>query len=676
MTVSDMKVVIGRGLITAFFHLKEEYKLNSTAIKILEFDKIKDLLKTYTVSNLGKDLIDKLEPSLNVDTILSWMNETTEACAILQRSGSVPIHSLNGIESIVGKLGKNMSLLPEEFEVILGLLQEVGKLKRFMKDKSAIAPIVSSFALSAYELEELSGEIERCIQNGVVADKASSELSRVRKKIIILEDRIKGKLESILRSPAYARYLQDGIISSRNGRYVIPVKREYRKNVDGEVMDSSVSGSTVFIEPSEVRKLQDELNHCRIEEEKEVYRILSMLTNLVESYKKEITTNIQVMSYYDFLFAKGRFSRSLEANPVRVNTCSRLDIRGARHPLIGKSAVPLDISIGDSYRTLVITGPNTGGKTVALKTIGLLTLMVQSGLHVPADPGSEFAVFTDILADIGDGQSIEQSLSTFSSHIRNIIGIVECASSNTLVILDELGAGTDPGEGMGLAIAILEEAYRKGAVTIATTHYSEIKHYAYEKDGFENGCMEFDLDTLQPLYRLKIGEPGESNAFLIALRLGMKRDIIERAHEITYKERKAYDEFISPGRITQVKNTEMVQKHAEQTNKSVKLKEDKKNYEKISRQTSFKIGDCVYISTMDRTGIVCEQEDGKGNLGVMVMHKKFIVNRKRLSLYIDSKELYPEDYDFDVILESKDNRKKRKAMGKRHMEGMAIEIKE
>ncbi|HOM43595.1 MAG TPA: endonuclease MutS2, partial [Bacillota bacterium] len=266
--------------------------MNSTAIKILEFDKIKDLLKTYTVSNLGKDLIDKLEPSLNVDTILSWMNETTEACAILQRSGSVPIHSLNGIESIVGKLGKNMSLLPEEFEVILGLLQEVGKLKRFMKDKSAIAPIVSSFALSAYELEELSGEIERCIQNGVVADKASSELSRVRKKIIILEDRIKGKLESILRSPAYARYLQDGIISSRNGRYVIPVKREYRKNVDGEVMDSSVSGSTVFIEPSEVRKLQDELNHCRIEEEKEVYRILSMLTNLVESYKKEITTNI------------------------------------------------------------------------------------------------------------------------------------------------------------------------------------------------------------------------------------------------------------------------------------------------------------------------------------------------------------------------------------------------
>lgn len=648
--------------------------MNSTAIKILEFDKIKNLLKNYTVSNLGRDLIDKLEPSLNINTILSWMNETSETCAILQRSGSVPIHSLNGMENIFGKLGKGNNLLPEEFDAILGLLQEVGKLKRFMKDKSAVAPIVSSFALSAYELEELSEEIGRCIQNGMVADKASSDLSRVRKKIIILEDRIKSKLESILRSPAYAKYLQDGIISTRNKRYVIPVKREYRRNVDGEVMDSSASGSTVFIEPLEVRKLQDELNHCSIEEEKEVYRILSTLTNLVESYKKEITTNVQVMSYYDFLFAKGRFSRFLEAGPVSVNTCGRLDIRGARHPLIGTSAVPLDISIGDSYRTLVITGPNTGGKTVALKTIGLLSLMVQSGLHVPAEPGSEFTVFIDILADIGDGQSIEQSLSTFSSHVRNITSIIECADSNTLVIMDELGAGTDPAEGMGLAIAILEEICRRGAITIATTHYSEIKDYANKKKGFENGSMEFDLDTLQPLYRLKIGEPGESNAFLIALRLGMRQDIIERAHEITYKEKKTYGEFKPSGGITQVKNTEVVQKHGEQTNKNYKLKEDIKNYEKITHQTAFKIGDCVYISSMDRTGIVCEQEDSKGNLGVMVMRKKLIVNRKRLTLYIDSKELYPEDYDFDIIVESKDNRKKRKAMGKKHVEGMAIEV--
>lgn len=649
--------------------------MNSTAIKILEYEKIKELLKTYTVSEMGKELIDRLEPSLNINTINSWMDETSEACAILQRSGNVPIHSLNGIENAMSKLGKGMSMLAEELEVILSLLQEVGKLKRFMADKSAVAPIVSSYALSAYELEELSKEIDRCIRNGIVDDRASSELGRIRKRIMILEDRIKNKLDSILRSSSYGKYLQDGIISTRNGRYVIPVKREYRKNVSGEVLDSSASGSTVFVEPAEVRALQNELNQCRIDEDKEVYRILSMLTNLVESYEKEIKINVQAMSYYDFLFAKARFSRSLEANQVRINDSCILNIRGARHPLIGRSAVPLDINIGKTYRTLVITGPNTGGKTVALKTVGLLTLMVQSGLHVPAEADSEFSIFNDILADIGDGQSIEQSLSTFSAHIRNIISIIECVDNKTLVIMDELGAGTDPGEGMGLAVAVLEETHSRGAITIATTHYSEIKNYAESREGFKNGCMEFNIETLKPLYRLKIGEPGESNAFLIALRLGMRRDIIEKAHYITYKEKKEYKEYKEHTGALPVKNEEVLKKHAEQKVKSTKLKEDIRNVEKRTVKSSFNIGDCVYISTMDRTGIVCEQEDGKGNIGVMVMRKKIIVNKKRLSLFIDTKELYPEDYNLDIVLETKENRKKRKLMGKRHEEGNAIDIK-
>lgn len=649
--------------------------MNPTTLKTLEFDKIKELLKSYTVSSMGSELIDRLEPSLNINTVTAWLNETTEACAVLQRSGSVPIHSLNGMENVMGKLAKSITLLPEDLELVHGLLLEVSKLKRFMKDKSEAAPIVSSYALSAYELDELSEEIDRCIRNGTVDDKASSELCKTRKRMVILEDRIKNRLEAILRSPAYAKYLQDGIISSRNGRYVVPVKKEYRKNVEGEVLDSSASGSTVFIEPAEVRKLHEELNHCRIEEEREVYRILSELTLLVASSKNEISINLQVMAYYDFLFAKARFSRFLEANPVNVNTDKKLDLRGARHPLIGKSAVPLDFSIGDSYRTLVITGPNTGGKTVALKTVGLLTLMVQSGLHVPAGPESEFSIFTDILVDIGDGQSIEQSLSTFSSHIRNIISIIECADKDTLVIVDELGAGTDPGEGMGLAIAILEETYKCGAVTIATTHYSEIKHYADSREGFRNGCMEFDLETLKPLYRLKIGEPGESNAFLIALRLGMRKDIIERAHEITYKEKKEYREYKFGGEAARVINTEAVEKHVEQAVKSLKLSEDKKKTDRLAGVSGLKVGDCVYISSMGRTGIVCEAEDGKGNLGVMVMHKKFIVNKTRLSLYIASKELYPEDYDLDIVMESKDTRKKKKLMGKRHVEDMVIEVK-
>lgn len=655
--------------------LKGGTLMNTTTCKTLEFDKIKEILKSYTASAMGSELIDKLEPSLNANTITNWINETTEACAILQRSGNVPIHSLNGMDNVMSKLDRGIALLPEELDMIQSLLCEVGKLKRFMKDKAAVAPIVSSYSFSAYELDELSEEITRCILNGTVDDKASAELSRTRKRIIILEDRIKSKLDSILRSAAYSKYLQDGLVSSRNGRYVIPIKKEYRKNVEGEVLDSSASGSTVFIEPAEIRKLHEELSHCRIDEEREVYRILSMLTALAEGYRRELTVNMEVMAYYDFLFAKARFSRCLEGRPVTVNTEQRLDIRGAKHPLIGKSAVPLDLKIGDSYRTLVITGPNTGGKTVALKTVGLLTLMVQSGLHVPVDDNSEFSVFTDILVDIGDGQSIEQSLSTFSSHIRNIISILECANKNTLVIVDELGAGTDPGEGMGLAIAVLEEIYNKGAVTIATTHYSEIKDYAGGREGFENGCMEFDLETLKPKYRLKVGEPGESNAFLIALRLGMGKDIIERAHEITYKERKHYEEYKHSDTTAAVKNEEVIQRHAEQTQKIIKLSEDKKNVERLTKPSSFCVGDCVYVSTMNRTGIVCEPEDGKGNLGVMVMHKRFIINKTRLSLYIDSKELYPDDYDMDIVLESKDYRKKKKLMGKRHVDGLEIEVK-
>lgn len=649
--------------------------MNLTAMQNLEFDKIKEMLKLYTVSALGRDRISKLEPSIDVNVISALIDETTEACAIMQRSSSVPIHSLNSLESVISKIGKEVTLLPEELEAILGLLLEVCKLKRFMHDKNVVAPTVSSYALSAYECRDLAEEIERCIQNGRVDDRASSELNKIRKKIVIIEERIKSKLESLVRSSGTGRYLQDNIISVRNGRYVIPVKKEFRKNVEGDILDSSASGSTVFIEPAEIRKLQDELNHCRIEEDKEVYKILSYLTNLVESYKKEISVDVEVMANYDFIFAKARFSRSLDAGPVKINSSQRICIKGAKHPLIGKSAVPLNIAIGEEFSTLVITGPNTGGKTVALKTIGLLTLMVQSGLHVPAEEQSEFAVFTDILVDIGDGQSIEQSLSTFSSHIRNIISIVECAGTNTLVLMDELGAGTDPVEGMGLAVAVLEEIHSKGAITIATTHYSEIKEYASKWDGFENGCMEFDIDTLKPLYSLKIGKAGKSNAFLISLRLGMRKELIERAHEISYKEKTIYDNPIQFESQEQVKNTEVVQKHSDQLLKTHKLSQGKKLSDNLKENSKFKVGDCVYISTMDRTGIVCEPEDSRGNVEIMVMRKKVKVNKKRLSLHIDSKELYPDNYDFDIVFESKENRKKRKIMSKRHVEGMEIEVK-
>lgn len=648
--------------------------MNKNTVELLEYEKIKEILAGYAVSDYCKDMIRKLEPSCDKYRIEEWLAETTEARAVADKTSSVPIHSLKDMKNIIGKLGRVDILSPEDLSAISGLLHECGKLKIFMADKANLAPRVSSYALSLYELKELEDEIDRCIWNGRVDDRASSELAKIRKKMVFLEDKIKSKLEGILKNSNYQTFLQDRVVSLRDGRFVIPIKNEHKRNVEGNIMGSSASGSTVFIEPEEVKRLQDDLNLLKIDEEKEVYRILSSLTVLVEENLMKIKINMEIMINYDFLFAKAKYSRAIEGNTVKLRGDKYIKIMDGKHPLIGKSAVPLNFEIGDKYRALVITGPNTGGKTVALKTVGLLSMMVQSGLHVPVEDGSEFAVFTDILVDIGDGQSIEQSLSTFSSHIKNIIGIMECSDSHTLVIMDELGAGTDPGEGMGIAISVLESVYEKGATIIATTHYSEIKGFAESREGFENGCMEFDIDTLKPLYKLSIGKAGESNAFLIALRLGMDRKTIERAHEITYKKKKEYNSFEMKDFTPIQQESEEIKLHNERVQEQKKRQEVREKIERKKIIPSFKIGDCVYISTMNRTGIVYELENSKGEIGVMVMKKKLKINKKRLSLYVDSSELYPENYDFDIIFESKENRKKDKIMSKHHIDGMTIEI--
>lgn len=558
--------------------------MNQNALEILEFEKIRTELKGYALSDMAKEVIDKLEPSLDKRKIERWLLETTEARNIVDRSSSVPLHSLTGIDKIKEKLGKTAALQPEELEAMASFLKDCIKLRNFMlrEDFQYLAPNISSYAASIYELEDLVQEIERCIDRGRVDDKASSNLSKLRKRINILEERIRAKVEAAMRNPKYKNYIQDSLISIRNGRFVIPIKSQYKNNVAGSVLDSSASGSTVFIEPEEVKKLQDELNLSKIEEENEVYRILCCLTSELEAYSREISINIETMAHYDFLFAKGKYSKHIEGNSAEINTDS--------------------------------------------------------------------------------------------SHIKNIINIINCADKHSLVILDEVGAGTDPGEGMGIAVAVLEEIQAKGAVMLATTHYSEIKEFAEKTPGFRNGCMEFDINTLKPLYRLVVGRPGESNAFLIALRLGMNKELIERAHRITYKEEKKYDSLLVEDKEEGSVLEEAIREHHEE--QLEKFKENIKmevKAEKLKAKPKFKVGDCVYISTMDRTGIVCEPENNKGEVTVMVMRKKFKINHKRLSLYIDSEELYPEDYDFDIVFESKEKRKKKKLMTKRHVEGVVID---
>jgi MutS2 family protein len=662
--------------------MKGMSNMNTHALKTLEYDKIKESIKQHAFSEAARAMLDRLEPSVDLEVVKGWLQETTEAAAALAVNPSVPLSAMTDLENAMQKVGKGMILQPEELYSVKNLLECVRRMKKYMAAMEQAAPVISTYARSMYTIGELYDEIDRCIVNGRVDDRASAELHRIRKKIDITDERIRQKLGSLLNAASAAGFLQDAVISTRNGRYVIPVKREHRKSVEGSVLDTSASGSTVFVEPAGVAKLQEELGILRMEEENEVYRILARITGIVDTHSREISINMEALAHYDFLFAKGKYSRSMEMSSVCLNRNGRIDMKGAKHPLIGRSAVPLDFHIGDGYRALVITGPNTGGKTVALKTVGLLSLMVQSGMHVPVAAGSEFAVFTDILADIGDGQSIEQSLSTFSSHVKNISTIIECASPNTLVVMDEAGAGTDPSEGMGFAVAVLERIYEKGATVLATTHYNEIKEFASVTPGFKNGCMGFDIHTLKPLYNLKIGQPGESNAFLIALRLGMDVGLIERAHEITYKEKRDYSKVLSAEHHAEREkliDRDAVLSHEQQIRNAEKAKTFAKQMETADRdaerkaQKSFHVGDCVRISTMSRTGIVCEPENEKGEVVVMVMKKKFKVNVKRLTLYIDGKEMYPDNYDYDVVLESKENRRKKKTMGKRHVEGLAIE---
>ncbi|MBC7959653.1 MAG: hypothetical protein H7X94_07290, partial [Vallitaleaceae bacterium] len=618
--------------------------MNIQALQTLEFDKIVQRIKEFALSESGKKLVDALHPSDHIDRIKNQLVETTEAKAIIMKTSAVPIQDLIGIENILEKLGKGTALHPEELGTLSKLLKSTKKMKKFMEDHKSLAPKISQYASSMYELSEVIEAIDKCIVNNTVDDRASVTLEKVRKKIYVAEGRIKSKLASIMSSNTYKKYLQDTNISIKNDHYVISVKSEYRKEISGNVIDKSATGSTLFIEPDAVGALQGELTMLRFDEEKEIYQILLYLTMMVESCLREININIETLAFYDFVFAKAKYSKAIEGCSVDVNLKGYTKIIGGKHPFLGSTCVPLHFEIGQDYKALVITGPNTGGKTVALKTVGLFTAMVQSGLHVPVEEGSIFSIFSDILVDIGDGQSIEQSLSTFSSHVKNIIEIIKCASKYTLVILDEIGAGTDPTEGEGLAIAVLESLYEKGSTIIATSHYAEVKAFAAQAEGFINGSMTFDIGTLKPLYHLSIGTAGESNAFIIALRLGMSQKIIEKAHQITYKEAKDYSTYMDPSRKTNIPEGNAYKKA--QPPKSTVIETTDTTSE---NETVFKVGDLVYVHTLKQRGLIYAEENKKGEVGIVVRDKKLLVQKKRVSLYIDGKQLYPEDYDFDIV---------------------------
>ena len=508
--------------------------MNQKALETLEYKKIIAQLKREMGSAASAKLADELTPLTSEKIIKEELRSTTEAVDLIVRKGPLPTGGLYDIREalLLAKKGGSLTMRQLlEVQNVLGISSEV---VAFMHD-DALPELkyIDEMVDLIVEFTALEKEISRCIlTEDEMADNASPKLKDIRRSIHQQNQAIKNKLSRIITSSSNKTYLQDAIVTMRDGRYVIPVKQEYRSFFPGMVHDQSKGGATLFIEPQGGVELNNKLRELEVEEQLEIARILAELSSRVAEHYREIRSNLDLLTKLDFIMAKGKLSCKMHASEPKIDRDGELRLISARHPLIEyKKAVPVDIRIGGDYRTLIITGPNTGGKTVSLKTAGLLVMMAQSGLHIPASHASTLPIFGEVFADIGDEQSIEQSLSTFSSHMKNIVSIIDKASYDSLVLVDELGAGTDPTEGAALAIAILERFYDSGALTMATTHYNELKKYALATSGVENAAMEFDVETLTPTYRLLIGVPGKSNAFEISKKLGLSESVIERASE-------------------------------------------------------------------------------------------------------------------------------------------------
>jgi DNA mismatch repair protein MutS2 len=502
-------------------------------LKVLEFDKVKEQLKSHVSSSLGKEKIDRLTPSKNFEEVLAWQEETDEAVKVLRIKGHMPLGGIFDIRPSIKRAQIGGILSPSELLDIASTMEAARRIKKFIEGllEEDSFPILQQWQEQLVPLYEVEQAIRQAIdENASILDSASEGLRSIRQKIRSAESKIREKLENMIRSSSAQKMLSDAIITIRNDRFVIPVKQEYRHVYGGIVHDQSASGATLFIEPQAVVDLNNVLQEARMKEKQEIERILTGLSKRVAEHAEEILHNVEVLGHIDFMFAKAGYSRQLKASKPKLNNEGYIKLYKARHPLIPEDkVVPNDIELGKDFTTIVITGPNTGGKTVTLKTIGLFTLMTQAGLQIPALDGSEMSVFKGVFADIGDEQSIEQSLSTFSSHMVNIVEILRHVDDQSLVLFDELGAGTDPQEGAALAIAILDEVYHRGARVVATTHYPELKAYGYNREGVMNASVEFDVETLSPTYKLLIGVPGRSNAFEISKRLGLDESIIEKA---------------------------------------------------------------------------------------------------------------------------------------------------
>lgn len=624
--------------------------------KMLEFDKIKEKWSELALTDAAKEKIRAAKFYLSEGELRRELRDTTDARSMIELLGNPPLQNVGEIKEILLAADKGECLTPYQLERVEKILAAVRRLKDYLSRAASSGNQLGFYGENLDALGELKEEISRQIRNGAVDDYASKELSQIRSRIDVCGEKMRQKAEQVMRSNKEC--MADSFCTMRNGRVCVPVKKEYKFRISGSVIDRSSTGATLFIEPSAVAAYYEELELLKISEENEVCRILYTLTAAVADAACAMNENIAVFEKLDFIFSKGKLSVEMHASEPSVNTERRIVLEDARHPLMDIDvSVPLRFEIGGDIRGIVITGPNTGGKTVAIKTVMLNCMMAQCGLHVTCQK-ADVCMSSSYLCDIGDGQSLSENLSTFSAHIKNVLEVLSEVNKDSLVIMDELGSGTDPAEGMGIAVAILEELHKSGCLFLVTTHYPEVKDYADRTQGIVNARMTFDKATLMPTYRMVIGEAGESCAFYIADSLGMPADMLKTAVRAAYGEA-AVDSYSFRGSNAAAAGQTAV-------NPAGRISKLKKAPKSDVLREKFKRGDSVIVFPDQKIGIVCEPVNEKGVLRVQLPDKKIWINHKRVKLHVAADELYPDGYDFSIIFETVENRKIRHEMERKY----------
>ncbi len=622
----------------------------------IEFDKIKELWVELALTDDAKEKIKETTWSLSETELRMLLKETTDARDMIEKLGTPPLQNVSDIKEVIQIVEKGQCLTPFQLERVEKVLAAIRRLKDYLARGKQYENSLAYYDENLEILSELSDEICAKIRNGAVDDYATKELTQIRGKIIKCEERMKQKAEQVMRSNKEC--MAENFYTLRNGRVCLPIKKEYKQKIAGSVIDKSSTGSTLFIEPTSVAKIYDEMQLLKMEEENEEYQILYTLSMMVLTEVPVLNQNLSMIERLDFMFSKGKLSIDMDATEPKINTGRRICMRDARHPLMSKEiAVPLQFQIDDGIRGVIITGPNTGGKTIAIKTVMLNCIMAQCGLHVTCKQ-ADICMNNTYLCDIGDGQNLSENLSTFSAHITNVLSVLKEANQDSFVIMDELGSGTDPTEGMGIAIAILEELRKSGAIFLVTTHYPEVKEYAKDTEGIINARMIFDKETLCPTYQMVIGEAGESCAFYIADRLGMPNEMLKVAIRAAYGE-DAIETYVFHNSEKQM-----------QKKRDAKISKSKNGKKDTGLSLKYKIGDSVMVYPDKKVGIVCEPINEKGVLRIQLPNKKIWINHKRVKLHVSATELYPEDYDFSIVFETVENRKKRHDMDRKYTDAV------